>query len=295
MRAEQIKTFVLVLTACLSLSGPSNAQSQDELPDELPGIEPLEGLPAELDNEQEFEEATNSLSDGLVAIEDVILNEGLRRAIANDEVMGGSVNQLGLEAAAETLRSCKDSCDTPEERCRDRADNADPDTLILLATACEIEFRQCQAQCTQNLVDAVANIPDISGDAVQDQQNDDAAMEQQREVAIQAMLLRDLEDATLVAQGGINDLLNVALDEGIRTTLEEYEEYGVPPGETALVTATNDTFECEDENDDQVDECEDNAENGLATTLLGWAACNIGGFIDDIDECGGRLIDRYTR
>ena len=101
--------------------------------------------------------------------------------------------------------------------------------------------------------------------------------------------LRGFEKAKHVAQEGIDDLVTVALEEDIRIILEECEEYNMPPGEMRIVTAVNDTIECEDEIDSQVDECKHNAENGSASALLGWAACNIRGFIDDLVACGGRV------
>ena len=171
--AHNPRILAFGLTAFLALGLPNGAQGQDE----LPGMEPLEGVPAMLDNEQDFRKARTSLDDGMLALESVIFNEGLRRAIKIDLQQGGSFNQDKLEAAARTLRICKDSCQTPEERCSDRADRG---SNLLSATACEISFGQCQAKCTQDLLAVVSAIPEDLPSDVQGQQNENPAMEQQR-------------------------------------------------------------------------------------------------------------------
>lgn len=285
MSTHHTKTLTLVLMTFLAMNLPSGAQGQGE----LPGMEPLEGIPAKLDNEQDFLKATTAFDDGMLALESALLNEGLRRAIKIDEDNRGfsayakPEGQINLEEAAKALRSCKDSCETPEEKCRDHAGKR---SNILRAISCEIELGRCQVNCTRNLLATVSRMPDSPSDT-QAQENEDPAMAQQREEAVKAVLLFDFKEAQNTVEQGLLDLQNVAFEEGIRTTLEEYDEYGVPPGETRLVTATKDILECQKEVEVEQQKCEE------ADGFLGDLACGLAATVDDLACIGSELVDRY--
>lgn len=285
MSTHHTTNLALLLMTFLAMNLPSGAQGQGE----LPGMEPLEGVPAKLDNEQDFLEATTSFEDGMLALESVILNEGLRRAIKIDGDNSRSSahakleGQTNLEDAAQALRICKDSCETPEEKCRDRSDRG---ANILLATSCEISLGQCRVRCTRNLLNTVSRMPDSPIDT-QAQENEDPAMAQQREEAVKAVLLFDFKEAQNTVEKGLLDLQNVAFEEGIRMTLEEYEEYGVPPGATRLVTATKDILECQNKVDVEQEKCE------KADGFLGLLACGLAATVDDLACIGSELVDRY--
>lgn len=279
------KPLTFVLTTFLVLSLPSGAESQGE----LPGMEPLEGVAAKLDNEQDFRGATASFEDGLLALESVIFDEGLRRAIKNDEENGRSSSQRSLEAAAKTLRLCKDSCETPEEKCRDPADRR---SNILLATSCEISFGECEVKCTQNLLDTVSRMPDPPSDT-QAQENEDPAMEQQRHEALAAVLVQDARKAENAAQQAVFDLQRVALKEGIRDNLEEYAEYGVPPGPTATTTAVNNLEKCSQETISQHTDCVLEDELSPAPLLLLRSlSCALVSTVRQLG-CGKDVVTRY--
>jgi hypothetical protein len=301
MRSYRAKSWTSALAALLALGLWSTAPGQDEFTEIIE--EPLQGTSAELDNEQDFEEATTSLATGLLTLEDVILDEGLMRAINNDAVIGGSSNQDLILAAAETLQACKDTCQAPEERCSDRADPAGVDLSILDATSCEIRAGRCQVRCTQDLVNVVASIPNISGNTAEAQNDEDPAMEQQRDEAAGAILLRNLREADLAVQQGLSDLQTVALEEGIRTTLDEYEEYGVPAGPTRVATASNNLTECSTDTLVQTGECIDDTclaqfgspDPGVISSFLVTLCsyqCELVGAIRQFD-CAEDVVDRF--
>lgn len=241
MKTHGAKTSALLLTVLFALTLPSSAQNQAQ----LPGMEPLEGIAAKLDNDHALRDAITSFEKGLVAVESVITSEGLRRAdalrwsIRNNKSNGESSSQLKLEEAVTTLRLCKDSCQAVEESCRN---SADANLNILLATSCQASSGRCQIACAQDLLGAVSSMrdPRISAQGYENENQ----LDQQREEAKIVILRQDLEDKRILFLKGVRDLQRVALKEGIRTTLQEYKEYGVPPGATAIETAFNDLKKC---------------------------------------------------
>jgi hypothetical protein len=77
LKAHHAKTLAFVLTPLLAISLLIAAQGQAQ----LPGMEPLEGFPAKLDNEQDLGEASTSFEKGLHTLERVIFNEGPRQVV----------------------------------------------------------------------------------------------------------------------------------------------------------------------------------------------------------------------
>lgn len=267
MKTCNAKTSRFVLTLLLAMSLSSGVHGEDkysepdefpELEDVLPGLDPLVGLAAEIDNEQDLREARTSFEDGLLELERVIINEGLRRALDEEtlvEIEGSS--QIQVEDAVQDLRACEASCDIMKEECLIGAPDEGNRFNTLSATSCEIDRGQCEVGCILNLVEAVASMPG----KVQGKANGDPALQEQREEAVGAVLIQDLREAQSAIDEGVIGLQRVPLEEGIRISLEDYEEYGVPAGETRIVTATNDLRECSFETVEQTAECIQEAAN----------------------------------
>lgn len=285
MRAYHVKNLAFALTALVALSVSNIAQSQDG----IPGIDPLEGTAAFLDNEQDFRDASTSFEDGILSLEKVIFNEGLRRAIKDDEQYEGMSVEDALGEAARTLRICKDACQTPEERCRDRADRR---SNTLFATFCDVRAGKCEVQCTQNLLNTVSNLRDLPPE-----DNEDSPMGQQKDEAIQAVLLQNLENARVAAREGTVALQKVALEEGIRRAFEEYENNGIPPGETQVKTAAENLLACRNEARRQEEECNEELDpdpesETLLESFLVTLACTSATILKELD-CAEDLVERF--
>jgi hypothetical protein len=265
MKAHHAKTLAFVLTAFIALSPSSFALGQAQ----LPGMEPLEGFPAKQDNELDLGEAITSFVKGLLTMDRAIFNEGVRQVekdskdngYNNENGYNESSSQKKIEEATKALRLCKDSCEILENLCRasadtkshsadTKSDSADTDRRfeVLVATSCKVSGGKCLIQCSQNLQSAVSEISDLPGGGKgkgnEDQANEDQALEQQREKAVIGILNKDVRDAEPVLQKGIHDLQDVAFEELLRITLDDYKEYGVPEGETQIVTADSNQQKC---------------------------------------------------
>jgi hypothetical protein len=241
-----------------------------------------------LDNEKDFREATTSFDDGLLAVDSVIFNEGLRRALKLDDANGGTSAQTALENEARTLRLCKDSCQTPDEQCRDRADRGSD---IVLATACDIRSAKCETKCTQALLNTVSGMPDLPITALR-HEYEDPALEQQREEAVKAILFKDARDAQLMIEEGILDLQAVALEELIRINLAEYEHSGVPEGVTSTVAADNERERCITQVRMEDAECHRGSRmGGLGDLFIGALVCG-GVSALQLLGCGAQTVKR---
>jgi hypothetical protein len=284
MKAHQAKTLMLLLTAFLTLNLPSVAQSVE---DNLPVLRELAGIDARVYNQQDSTRAGISFENGLLAFENILLKEGLRR-VKNDKENEGSSSQDALIQVANTLQVCKQSCENPEVRCLKRADGSN----ILAATLCRISFAECQLQCTQNLLDAVNSITDFPIKGV--------GTEQQRDEAQRANLEQESEDAKLAARRGPSNMQKVALEEGTRDTLDAYEEYGVPEEQTRIITASRSLIVCSQQAVFQTSDCVKGAldssggDAAPATAfLLSSIQCEITGIASQL-SCARATVNRFN-
>jgi hypothetical protein len=277
MKAHQAKTSMLLLTAFLTLNLPSVAQSVE---DNLPVLRELAGIDARVYNQQDSSKAALSFEKGLLGLDSVLLNEGLRRVKKDKE------NEGALITAANTLQGCKRSCEQSEVRCLKGAD----DSNIFAATLCRISFAECQLQCTQNLLDAVPRIPDppIVGEG----------LTQQTDEAQSAMLAQESEGAKQAASRGASDTQKGALEQGISDTLDGYEEYGVPEGQTRIVTASRNLTVCSQQTVFQTCDCVKEAlgrSDGNATQfLLLSLQCEVTGIAGQLG-CARDTVNRFIR
>jgi hypothetical protein len=246
-RLIHIGTLAFVLIASLAIGLPKAADGGDN----LPGVDPFEGEIAKIDNEHNLEEANSSFKKGLIELEKGIINIGLSRPITTDKEDPASQRHI-VEKELKTLLVCKDSCEKPKKT----SSNSEKDRFnTLLETSREVDVGQCQVNCLQNFLKAVSRTEDFPSDVPDSDDNE--ALELQRQEAVQAVLVQNWEKARHVARQGPVDFQRVALEEGIRLTLEDYKEYGVPKGATRIVTANRNLLECTEETLVQTGDCID--------------------------------------
>lgn len=292
MKAHQAKTSMLVLTALLTLNLPSYAQDSDA---GVPGLSPVDGTPAQVRNDQDSSRADNSFGAGSDAFASAALNDGLRRdqnagLAASVSFAPESVSRVTLVQATNTLQVCKQSCEQTKVECLQGADSSN----VLAATLCRIDFAECQLPCTQNLLDAVISIPDppISGEGQA------AALEQQRNEALKAILLQDLGNAKLAIRKGAFRLQRVALEEGFRITLDKFAANGVPKGRTSIITtASQKLSECSEQATFDTCACERDALQGSGGDATRFTTmsfqCEVQGITNQLG-CARDTINRFN-
>lgn len=279
-----------MMAGCIALliaHGGTEAVAQDG----LPAAEPLEGLAAQLDNVQDLRQAASLFSSGLVDLETIIISEGLRRSNGLETAYAHDAGALiGLTRG---LQLCKDACATPVEECSDRADRQ---LNVLRGTGCELRLAQCEIRCVNEFVQAVARLDDQTAVTAARGSAEDR-MAEQRNIASVVALLQDVYGVGAELRQAAIALQSVALEEGIRQTLADYEEYGVPYGATVVQTAADDLINCRDETVDQEGECIDEAggtgPESLLRSFFVVTACATAAALREVG-CGVDLVRRYT-
>lgn len=290
MKTHLAKTSMLLLTAFLTLNLLSVAQSAA---DNLPVLRELAGTDAKVYNQQDASQSGVSFRQGLLAFQNILLKEGLRR-VRNDssqllypytstENAEEGSSQDVLTQATDTLQICKQSCEEVQAQCLQLAG-----ANTLRAMLCRISYCTCELQCTVNLQNTVGGIPDPP--------IDDVGIVQQRDEAQRANLEQEAEDAKLLARRGPSNIQKVVLEEGTRITLDAYEEYGVPEGQTRIVAASRDLIVCSQHAVLQTCDCVKDAleSSGAHATqfLLLSFQCELTGLASQLD-CAKNTVNRY--